>query len=408
MSLIKSAFEQEEGTEEDKDNNISTDNLSTDNGIFHEASSATTGLSTPTSWDDTASLDQTRSRLDSIDSGISGSTMTIRKKTKRRLPWEEATATEQVCCYICGSPLGRLNKAASVHMGLEDGEPICPDAIHLTDRSRRKIKNIAFAKKLDLRNKYELCETLDLDFTVEDSQDVSSQEVLDRVEHFLDDIEVQKERDKEEFESIRMGAIDAIFAAEFANPTLEPESVQENMLEDDYQDTTETEVEQNAFEKPPVEEEFLKPEDISNGDHGILSAARSTLLQSIHQGKKLKHAITDDKSEPVEAGKVLHKHIAPRAFTRSHRQLMQSIDGKIDKNKLNKVKVNDRSAPYIPKDIEIYFYSGPNTDKKAAPPPVSKPVKESSPAERYADFESDETRQAKRTAKMTNGQDTFD
>jgi hypothetical protein len=31
-------------------------------------------------------------------------------------------------------------------MGLDDGEPICPDAIHLTDRSRRKIRNIAFAR----------------------------------------------------------------------------------------------------------------------------------------------------------------------------------------------------------------------------------------------------------------------
>ena len=388
MSLIKSAFEQDEVTSEDKDDTIS----STDNGIFHETSSATTGLSTPTSWDDTASLDQTRSRLDSMDSGISGNTVSIRKKTKRRMPWEEAAATEQVCCFICSSPLGRLNKAASVHMGLEDGEPICSDAIHLTDRSRRKIKNIALAKKLDLRSKYELCETLDLDFTVEDSQDVSSQEVLDRVEHFLDDIELQKERDKEEFESIRMGAIDAIFAAEFANPTLEPDTPLDDSLEDDSKDITETVVEQNAFEKSTTEDDSSKPEQALNGDQGTLSEARSILLQSIHQGKQLKRAITDDKSEPVEAGKVLHKHIAPRAFTRSHRELMQSIDGKVDKNKLNKVKVNDRSAPYIPADIEIYFYSGPNADKKAAPPPVSRPANETSPIERYADFGSDVTR----------------
>ncbi len=31
-----------------------------------------------------------------------------------------------------------------------------------------------------------------------------------------DDIELQKERDREEFEAMRAGAIDAIFAAEFA------------------------------------------------------------------------------------------------------------------------------------------------------------------------------------------------
>ena len=82
---------------------------------------------------------------------------------------------------------------------------------------------------------------------------------------------------------------------------------------------------------------------------------------------------------------------------------MQSIDGKVDKNKLNKVKVNDRSAPYIPADIEIYFYSGPNADKKAAPPPVSRPANETSPIERYADFGSDVTRWelAKRSAKTS-------
>jgi len=235
------------------------------------------------------------------------------------------------------------------------------------------------AKNLDLRAKYELCETLDLDFAIEDSEDITSQEILSRVEHFLDDIEVQKERDKEEFESIRMGAIDAIFAAEFANPTLEPEEEEEedsvNVVSDDQINKIEEKVE-NAFENleesnqlTMVDEDIPKPhEDVP------LTEARANLLQSIQIGKELKRTSVNDKSEPVEAGKVLHKHIAPRAFTRSHRELMKSIDGKVDKSKLNKVKVNDRSAPFIPKDIEIYFYSGPNTDKKAAPPPMSRPV----------------------------------
>ena len=52
---------------------------------------------------------------------------------------------------------------------------------------------------------------------------------------------------------------------------------------------------------------------------------------------------------------------------------MKSIEGRVDQTKLNKVKVNDRSAPYIPPDIEIYFYSGPSSDKKSnALPPVSR------------------------------------
>ena len=62
----------------------------------------------------------------------------------------------------------------------------------------------------------------------------------------------------------------------------------------------------------------------------------------------------NDKSKPVEVGKILYKHIAPQAFMPSHCELMQSINGKVDKSKLNKVKVNNQ-----PKGIIICFYSGP-------------------------------------------------
>jgi hypothetical protein len=109
---------------------------------------------------------------------------------------------------------------------------------------------------------------------------------------------------------------------------------------------------------------------VADGDLG----QKKVLKHCQQDGKQLKRTTSiNDKSEPAEAGKVLHKHIAPRAFTRGHRQLMKSIEGKVDHAKLNKVKVNDRSAPYIPKDIEIYFYSGPNSDKKSTTlPPVSR------------------------------------
>ena len=387
MSMMRSAFDQDEEAKPEESattpmsNTESTITPTTDNSSYQESTSIT-GVSTPTSWDDQDQV--SRSRVDSLDSGIGGSAgFSIRKKSKRRLPWEEADSTEHIMCYICGQTLGRLNKASSVHMGLEDGEPICSDAIHLTERSRRKIRNIAYAKKLDLRTKYELCETLDLDFIVEDSQDISAQEVLDRVEHFLDDIELQKERDREEFEAMRAGAIDAILAAEFANhSSLDSNDFEEQLDQQQHNHEEPVEREQLEVAEPEVDE-------TGNGDEShdddafdkqdsddTLQEARAQLLKSIQGGKKLKRANTNDKSEPAEAGKVLHKHIAPRAFTRSHRQLMKSIEGKVDQAKLHKVTVNDRSAPYIPKDIEIYFYSsGPNVDKKATTtllPPVSK------------------------------------
>ena len=42
------------------------------------------------------------------------------------------------------------------------------------------------------------------------------------------------------------------------------------------------------------------------------------------------------------------------------------------KKRLKKVKTNDKSQPYIPDDVEIYFYAGPNSQKSAPPPPLSK------------------------------------
>jgi hypothetical protein len=42
------------------------------------------------------------------------------------------------------------------------------------------------------------------------------------------------------------------------------------------------------------------------------------------------------------------------------------------KKKLKKVKTVDKSKPFIPEDMEIYFYGGNNCDKRAPPPPLSK------------------------------------
>lgn len=50
-----------------------------------------------------------------------------------------------------------------MHMGLEDGEPICPEALNLTEKSKEKIKKIALTKHLALKDKYEFLETVDLD-----------------------------------------------------------------------------------------------------------------------------------------------------------------------------------------------------------------------------------------------------
>lgn len=266
-----------------------------------------------------------------------------------------------------------------MHMGLEDGEPICPEALNLTEKSKQKIKNIALTKHLDLRAKYDFLETLDLDLLTGEDYDLTSEDVLQKVEHFLDNMEEQKKKDKEQFDLLRDGAINEIFAAEFGSFE---EASDDEAISTDF-DAFQPVIPQEDFGKAPEsapenESEKSKiapapppppppPAPLSNH----LKDARLELLNGI-KNAKLKSVNTEDKSEPVEAGKVLHKHLAPRVFTKGIRDLMHEIQTVDAKKRLKKTKTSDRSKPYIPQDIEIYFYAGPNADKNLAPPPKSR------------------------------------
>ena len=75
----------------------------------------------------------------------------------------------------------------------------------MTEESRQKIMNIALTQNFDLKWKYEMLDTIDLDIYQEVLDDVSARDVLNRVETFLDDVETQKQRDLEEFDAIRSG-----------------------------------------------------------------------------------------------------------------------------------------------------------------------------------------------------------
>ena len=100
---------------------------------------------------------------------------------------------------------------------------------------------------------------------------------------------------------------------------------------------------------------------------------KEELLKEIQRGKLLKQTLdVNDKSDPVDVGRVLHQHIAPRVFSKEVRKLMREISREEKKKKLKKVQTSDRSAPYIPKDMEIYFYGGGDKSKDKALPPVSR------------------------------------
>lgn len=100
--------------------------------------------------------------------------------------------------------------------------------------------------------------------------------------------------------------------------------------------------------------------------------ALSGVLDSIRSGQipQLRHAETLDRSEEG-VGQVIHRSIAPRAFTKDMRCLVKDIRGD-QKKRLKKVKTVDKSRPFIPEDMEIYFYGGGQSSKAAPPPPLSK------------------------------------
>ena len=152
-----------------------------------------------------------------------------------------------------------------MHMGLEDGEPICPEALNLTEKSKQKIKNIALTTHLELKDKYEFLETIDLEL-ITSEDDLTSEDVMQKVESFLDDIEAQKKKDEEQFELLRAGAIDDIFA-EFINgdtnslmtTSLNSESIKEAEDEDEY----EYEYEYEEEESPPDKDVFENSNDLN-------------------------------------------------------------------------------------------------------------------------------------------------
>jgi len=309
---------------------------------------------------------------------------------KKKISRENESTEGEVYCFICGENLGKLTKGAVMHMGLEDGDPVCADALYLTDESKEKIKNIASTRLFSYEAKYELLETIDLE-TWDIDYDIPSGDVMDKVDAFLQDVELQKARDEEKFEAMRNGAIDEIFMEEFREMLSQKHSNKEE-CQTSFEDKSAVEmcesdtyaVNPNSAPPPPPPPRKCNgapppppPPENEEGTRNISGIpqkpqALTNVLKSIKDGvPKLKHAETNEHSE-IKLGQVIHKHIAPIVFTKDIRSLVKDIAHDDHKQKLKKVKTNDKSAPFIPDDVEIYFYGGANANKAAPPPPLSK------------------------------------
>ena len=327
--------------------------------------------------------------LDAIsETSAVGSSHTGKKKISK----EEKEHTEGVFyCFLCGENLGKMSKGTVMHMGLEDGEPVCPDALYLTDESKEKIMAIGSTKTFSYEAKYQLLDTMELE-TWDLEYDIPTGDLMDKVDAFLMDVEVQKQRDAEKFEAMRNGAIDEIFMEEFkellsekCSASLERNAARDVSVRENNECDNATECDSSVKiasapappPPPPLSSSTIPAPEVK-------APAFTNVLQSIRDGDqrdKLRHTETDSHSE-IPVGQVIHKHLAPRVFTREVRSLVKDITKDDHKGRLKKVKTNDKSAPFIPDDVEIYFYGGQNANKALPPPPLSKVKEEYNPCKK--------------------------
>ena len=258
----------------------------------------------------------------------------------RKISKEKVAEDGEMFCFICGDKMGaKLSKGAIMHMGLEDGDPVCPDALYLTDESKEKISQIATTKTFNFEAKYELLGTLDLE-TWDIDCDIPSGDVMQKVDAFLVDVESQKQRDKERFDAMRNGAIDDIFNEEFAELISNRHSgdtpcvtnCDDDMdIHDSKSDKKDASENKFADDSPPPS--FASkmapppppPPPLTASSKHPVKHIPASVFDAIKQGNPhLKHAETIDKSD-IPVGQVIHKHLAPIAFTRDIRAMVKDI-----------------------------------------------------------------------------------
>ena len=266
----------------------------------------------------------------------------------------------QVKCVICNAVLGKkLNLASVMHMGLEDGEPICPRALFLTKDAVDRIHSLARTQNLDFEQKYEMLKLMPID-TVDNEND--TRESLNIAENFLEDIEERRLKDKEEQEAIRNGEMSAMFDVneEIVDPVMVVQ-----------RDDTINEEAGDADRKTLVkdDEEIRRKREIMKNEEKIRN-----LLKEINETERFNLKSPDiikDRSDPMDAGKVLRFDLAPPMALKSYRSLMRQISDENNSRNLRKTKTNDRSAPFIPEDIEVFCVGNGDLLKKKFPEKVA-------------------------------------
>ncbi len=257
-----------------------------------------------------------------------------------------------ITCFICHSHLSsRLNKGAAMHMGLSDGDPICPRALYLTEQSMAKIKSVASSSTLSAQDKYNLLSLSPM--TWSDGGGGEAQEWAASADSFLEEMEARREKDKDEQEAVRNGSWQSSHVT-----TKEPSPVQWPTF------TVATVPEEGAENADPTDRDLFPPSPPPPPPSLQASVdmleLRGRLLSEICSPSPpplSRVPMIDDRSEAAVRGKVLRPDLAPTVAQSSFRRLLRQIsdeDGDRVKRRLKKVATRDRSAPYLPDDMEVF------------------------------------------------------
>ena len=278
-----------------------------------------------------------------------------RRQIRSQLSNEPATtadgAVSAFSCFICQVPFRRLNMGSIMHMGLEDGDPICPEALGLDEASHQRIRSIAQTSNLDIQTKYSLLQSVKLSRLSDPGEDqtdsvLGAKDILVRAESFLDEIEMKRERDKEVQEAIKAGK-----GHEYGLEIICDNQVGEdddNPNEDDLWTPSDSPTTNSS-----ADVHMSSPVGSSPKGRELTLQMPTSLLEDIKSGVELSPTITDDRSEPELSGKVIHMNLSPLVCSPDYRTLMRDISH-TRRNSLKHVNTVDRSAPYIPHDIEVF------------------------------------------------------
>lgn len=66
-------------------------------------------------------------------------------------------------CFICGKVLEKLSASSVLHMGLADGDPVCPKAFSIDETSKEFIRSVVSRSDLDTLERYEALQAMNLE-----------------------------------------------------------------------------------------------------------------------------------------------------------------------------------------------------------------------------------------------------